>query len=70
MIDDKKLAKIDFAIREKYKNDKKKLNGVMCLFKTNMFEIEKIKNVKDIKVKFEFSNGYQKELFEILQDNL
>lgn len=62
------LDKIEKKIKEKYSKDIKKMNALLCLFKTNIDNIEKIKVEKDFKVKFKQAEGVQAELLQIINE--
>ena len=62
------LERIDSAIKDKYKNDIRKLNGVMCLFKTNIDNVEHISKIEDFDIKFNQSKGYEQELLDIINE--
>ena len=60
------LEEVDSYIRKEYKNDLKKMNGLICLLKTNYNNIENIKNPNDFKVVYKQAEGCEKELLEII----
>lgn len=62
------LEKVDSYIRKEYKNDLKKKNGLICLLKTNNDNIENIKKPSDLKALYRQAEGYEKELFEIINN--
>ena len=60
------LEEVDSYIRKEYKNDLKKMNGLICLLKTNYNNIETLKNPNDFKVVYKQAEGCEKELLEII----
>lgn len=62
------LEQIDNTIKDKYKNDTRQLNGIMCLFKTNIDNIEHISKIKDFDIKFKQAIGYEQELLDIINE--
>lgn len=60
------LEKVDSYIRKEYKKNLKKMNGLICLLKTNYDNIENIKSPNDFKVVYHQAEGYDKELLEII----
>lgn len=60
------LEEVDSYIRKEYKNDLQKMNGLICLLKTNYNNIENIKNPNDFKVAYKQAEGCEKELLEII----
>ncbi len=62
------LDRIERKIKEKYYNDIKKMNALLCLFKTNIDNIDNIKTEKDFKVKFKQAEGVQTELLQIISE--
>lgn len=62
------LEQIDNTIKDKYKNDTRQLNGIMCLFKTNIDNIEHISKIKGFDIKFKQAIGYEQELLDIINE--
>lgn len=58
--------KIDTYIRTNYKDDTRKKNSLICLFKTNIDKIESIEKIEDFEIKYNQSKGCEKELLEII----
>ena len=60
------LEEVDSYIRKEYKNDLKKMNGLICLLKTNYNNIENLKNSNEFKDVYKQSKVCKKELLEII----
>lgn len=62
------LDEIEKKIKKKYSKDMKKINALLCLFKTNIDNIENIKSEDDFKIKFKQAEGVQTELLQIINE--
>lgn len=64
--------KIDLYIKNNYKMDYKnkenirKMNGLICLFKTNIDNLNKIQKASDFDVRFKQAKGHEEELLNII----
>ena len=62
------LDNIERKIREKYSKDTKKMNSLICLFKTNIDNIENVKTERDFKINYKQAEGVQKDLLQIINE--
>lgn len=60
------VEKVDNYIRTNYKDDIKKLNGLMCLLKSNIDNISNITKIDDFQIKYKQSKGYEEELLKVI----